>query len=252
MPPEIICRCSLCATEARLLKQFDLENDQALGKLASITSGLNGFSSVSSLLSHLRELRADTRSDEILRELFAARAADPQMAEALLVLAFLPMLHITIRRVAQYQPTLLSEDITQQTLSILLQFLRSDELLARSSHLAFAISRAVKRRVFKWASRESGRNRAATHGTCDVLSSLAADDPFERHVLLRHFLHRCVTRGLLTDAELDLLIQFKLDENSGEDRHRPSGNSSNAVRQKLKRLLRKLRRLASCHKGSAA
>jgi hypothetical protein len=49
----------------------------------------------------------------------------------------------------------------------------------------------------------------------------------------------------LTEAELDLLIQFGLDGNNGDF---PVGtsvqNSSNAHRQKRKRLLAKLRRLA--------
>jgi hypothetical protein len=53
-----------------------------------------------------------------------------------------------------------------------------------------------------------------------------------------------VTKGLLTDSELDLLIQFKLDGNNGEKLGETNGTSSNAVRQRLKRLLTKLRRLA--------
>lgn len=61
---------------------------------------------------------------------------------------------------------------------------------------------------------------------------------------LRHFLHRCVTRGDLTGAELDLLIQFKLEGTNGEDFQSFNGNASNALRQRLKRLLTKLRRLA--------
>jgi hypothetical protein len=43
---------------------------------------------------------------------------------------------------------------------------------------------------------------------------------------------------------LDLLIQFKLDGTNGNGFHGSNGHSSNAERQKLKRLLAKLRRLA--------
>jgi len=53
-----------------------------------------------------------------------------------------------------------------------------------------------------------------------------------------------VTKGLLADAELDLLIQFKLNGTSREEFADFNGTSSNAVRQKLKRLVAKLRRLA--------
>jgi hypothetical protein len=199
--------------------------------------------SVSDLLLLLRTSPADACSDELLRELFRIRAARPAFVESLLVLAFVPMLHRTIRRVVRYQPSLAEEDITQQALSFLLQFLRSNETQARQSHFAFAISRAVKRQVFEWARRE-GRKDAVLNHAASALLSPAVEDSFERYAQLRHFLHRCVTRGDLTEAELDLLIQFKLEGTNGEDFRSFNGNTSNAFRQRLKRLLTKLRRLA--------
>jgi len=82
-----------------------------------------------------------------------------------------------------------------------------------------------------------------SYGT-DIFYRFTVEESFERHAQLRHFLHRCVARGDLTDAELDLLIQFKLEGANGEDFESFNGNTSNAVRQRLKRLLIKLRRLA--------
>ncbi len=114
---------------------------------------------------------------------------------------------------------------------------------ARQSHFAFAISRAVKRQVFEWARREQMKDLLLNH-VSDIFDPVAVEEPFERHAQLRHFLHRCVTRGDLSDAELDLLIQFKLEGANGEDFESFNGNASNAVRQRLKRLLAKLRRLA--------
>lgn len=67
----------------------------------------------------------------------------------------------------------------------------------------------------------------------------------ERHAVLRHFLHRCIAKGLLGDAELDLLIQMKLDGNTGEEIAESNSTTSNAVRQRMKRLLAKLRRHAA-------
>jgi hypothetical protein len=84
----------------------------------------------------------------------------------------------------------------------------------------------------------------ARHDDGGALHDAAGADSFERHLLLRHFLHRCVTKRLITDSELNLLIQFKLDGGSLETNDGSNGNSTNAVRQKLKRLLGKLRRLA--------
>jgi len=86
-------------------------------------------------------------------------AARPAFIDSLLVLVFVPMLHRTVRRVAIWQPHLAEEDIVQQVLSALLEFLRSNEMRARQSHFAFAISRAVKRQVFAWAAREGTKRQ---------------------------------------------------------------------------------------------
>ena len=164
--------------------------------------------------------------------------------ESVLVVAFLPMLHGTVRRVFRQQPGLDPDDISQLALSFLLQYLRSHELQARQSHFAFAISRAVKRQVFEWANRESGTSGVTEHYDGEALTSQTFEEPFERYAFLRHFLHRCVTKGLLTDSELNLLIDLKLNGTNGEEFADFNGTSSNAVRQRLKRLLAKLRRLA--------
>ena len=249
MPLAPTCNCALCHIEERLLADLTLKSS-AFDELLSVSNHLGQFPSVSALLLHLRASPAVTSSDELLRELFAARAIHPTFTEGLLVLVFLPMLHGTIRRVAKQQPALLTEDITQQTLSFLLQSLRSGELRTRESHFAFAISRAVKRQVFEWANREGGRNGPLTHGTAEITATTAlTEDPLERHTLLRHFLYRCVTKGLITSPELDLLIQFKLEGSTGDDLWESKGTSSNALRQRLKRLLAKLRRLARNSNG---
>jgi DNA-directed RNA polymerase specialized sigma24 family protein len=228
----------------RLLSDLSDTEADVIGELFSTSLGLRQYSSASSLLLHLKASPADARSDELLRELLTLRTVNPTFIESFLVLAFVPMLHGTTRRVAQQQPGLSPEDVTQQALSFLLRYLRSDELRLRQSHFAFAVSRAVKRQVFEWASRESGKTGVLNHYDGETLGTLAIEESFERHTLLRHFLHRCVTKNLLTDAELNLLIDLKLNGINGEDFADFNGTSSNAVRQRLKRLLTKLRRLA--------
>ena len=78
-----------------------------------------------------------------------------------------------------------------------------------------------------------------------------AEESFERFALLRHFLQSSVTKKWLSDDELDLLIQFKLDGNSVEELGENNGVSANALRQRAKRLVAKLRRLASEPNGSS-
>jgi DNA-directed RNA polymerase specialized sigma24 family protein len=244
MPAGGTCGCTLCKIELRLLRDLSHTDSRALSEVFSVSELLRTYPSVSSLLSDLKASPADARSDQLLHELFAIRASTPAITESLLILTFLPMLHGTVRRVFKQQPGLSLEDISQQVLSFLLQYLRSRELQARQSHFAFAISRAVKRQVFEWASRESGKMGVTDHYDGEARALLTFEESFERYAFLRHFLLRCVTKGLLTDSELNLLIDLKLNGTNGEEFADFNGTSSNAIRQRLKRLLAKLRRLA--------
>jgi DNA-directed RNA polymerase specialized sigma24 family protein len=243
MSRRVPCACALCNIEAHLLSSLSSGDSGAFRELVSASHGLGQYSSVLELLQHLRTSPADARSDALLHELFANRGTNTSFMESILVLAFLPMLHGTIRRVGGQQPGLPKEDITQQALSFLLQYLRSDELRARQSHFAFAISRAVKRQIFAWASREGGKTGPLRYCDDEMFRAVDAKEPFERYAL-RHFLNRCVTKGLVTPGEFKLLIQCKVNGTSGEEFADRNGTSSNAARQKLKRLLTKLRRLA--------
>ena len=244
MPAGGTCDCTLCKIELQLLRDLSRTDFHTLSEVFSVSERLRAYPSVSSLLSDLKALPTDVRSDQLLHVLFAVRASTPAITESLLILTFLPMLHGTVRRVSRQQPGLSLEDISQQALSFLLQYLSSQELRARQSHFAFAISRAVKRQVFEWASRESRRMGVTDHYDGEALAPPALEESFERYAFLRHFLHRCVTKGLLTDTELNLLIDLKLNGTNGEEFADFNGTSSNAIRQRLKRLLAKLRRLA--------
>ena len=241
MPLPSVCDCVLCGIETRLLASLDRENLTPAD--LNVPGQMPLFSSVPAFVHLLRTSPADGRSDELFRELLGLRESKPVFIEGLLILAFVPMLHRSIRRVAQYQPALAEEDITQQALRFLLEFLRSEEMQDRESHFAFAISRAVKRRLFEWGRREGAKLAVLDHGE-DGLPILAVEEPFERFAQLRHFLHRSVERGQLTNHELHLLIHFKLEGPKGDDLENSGGQSSNALRQRLKRVLSKLRRLA--------
>ena len=238
------CGCLLCRLETNLLAEVNLGDEGVHIAFLASSGELRPFPSVPALLSNLRSSQADPRSDQLFRALFAASETAQKSVEIVLVLAFLPMLHRTVRRVAKQQPGLSSEDVAQQALNFLLESIRSEQLRGRTSHLAFAISRALKRRLFLWANHEGGLSIVRIESNGEDFGPVV-EESFERQAMLRHFLHRCVTKGLLTDAELDLLIQFKLDGNNGDFPAETYAESqSNALRQKLKRLLSKLRRLA--------
>jgi hypothetical protein len=226
-------------------------SEQCYCALAHSRPALATFAAPSDLIAFLHSRKSDNGipvSDGILAELLRA-AADNGHAGALrdlLLLAFIPMLHASSRQVAVRYPSLSPDDISQHVVLSLLEILGSPEFYERSSHIAFAIARVLKRNTFEWAARETRRamNPEAEETVPDSRLSRYAEEPFERVALLRHFLGRCHAQGLLTVEELELLVQFKLE--SVQDRNAAGSVTvySNASRQRMKRLLHKLRRIA--------
>jgi hypothetical protein len=242
------CRCSLCRMENELLTDF-LEGDPQDGcrLLLSSSPELALFSGVGPLLAHLRLCRDTSSSDGILRALLRAKDIFRNgLVERLFVLAFLPSMHSSLRQLAQRYPQLSQEDASQQALHTLLLLLDSEGLRARPSYLGFAIARRLKRATFEWAERETRSHQFAAVNGCapNIVDGEPCGDSFERLAFLRHFLDGAVRRGVLSEHELHLLVQFKLENGAADGL---SNGSSNAHRQRLKRLLSKLRRLAASH-----
>jgi DNA-directed RNA polymerase specialized sigma24 family protein len=238
------CRCLLCRIESELADELASSIAVYDAIRGSTANGLRAFASPFDLLSHLKSTQAGPSSDDLFRELLAARAVAPQFVEALMIVAFVPVLHGTVRRIAKQQLRLTRADITQQALTVFLQVLRSEEIRKRQSYFAFAISRAVKRQLFAWAAREGAVHGAAQGEEQPEPLPLMDDELMERHAVLGHFLYRCIASGRLGDADLNLLIQIKLDGNTGEEVAESNSVTPNAVRQRMKRVLAKLRRLA--------
>ena len=239
------CRCLLCRIESQLTADLAASTELYDSVRGSTENGLRAFASPFHLLSHLKATQAGPSSDDLFRELLAARAAEPQFIETLMIVAFVPVLHGTVRRIAKQQMQLTRADITQQAISVFLQVLRSEQMEKRQSHFAFAISRAVKRQLFEWAGREGAVHGPAKREEIQAPEILTEQESMERHAWLRHFLHGCVAKRRLSDAEIDLLVQIKLDGNTGDEVAESNSITPNAVRQRMKRLLAKLRRLAA-------
>ena len=258
MSRESTCRCLICALERSLTSELtERPRQERYEQFADSRSLLSAFPSASDLIAYLHTCRNTGNgvdsTDRILSELLQTTAGDGDVAALrdLLLLAFIPMLHSTSRQVAARYPSLLSDDIAQHTVASLLQTLASPEFYSRSSHVAFAISRILKRNAFEWAKREC---RSPVYGATretysDAPSTHDTPEPVERAVLLRHFLHRCQQRGLLTGEDLELLVQFKLDAARDAKPGGPAAVYSNASRQRMKRLLGKLRRIARTPPG---
>lgn len=245
------CFCRLCRVERDLLVQSKTsEGELDYQVLVEVCPDLAGFATSTALLEHLRVTRWDANgehfSDPVFRQLLSAKASFPHLGlvDDLFILAFVPVIHGTLRQAFKRHPALSAEDAGQHAVFTLLKFLGSAELHARESHFAFAISRKIKRSLFQWAEEEAGQNP----GDGQESPFEPAEDSFERYALLHHFLQAAVVKNWLDDDEFDLLIQFKLDGNSGEELGEPSGITGNALRQRVKRLIAKLRRIATARK----
>jgi hypothetical protein len=243
MNRESHCRCLLCGMERHLTEQFGgPEGQSTYRQFVTFSPVLSAFPAASDLISFLHtEHSAENRThskDGILAELLRGTTNNgrSRTSQELLLLAFVPMLHRISRQVVTRCPGLLSDDVAQHVVTELLESFSSNEFAGRDSHLAFAIARLLRRNAFAWAERES-RDHVNGFDRVETLESAPHRDgpqPIERAALLRHFLDRCRQRGVLSGEDLELLVQFKLDELRSAD-------YSNASRQRMKRLLGKLR-----------
>jgi len=239
------CRCLLCVMERQLAAKFATPGGRdAYRQFATFSPALSTFEAAADLISSLHSepstANGNPSKDEILAELFCRAKGNGSsvISRELLLWAFVPMLHRISRQVVLRSPGLMPDDVSQHIVTALLESFSSPEFVGRSSHLAFAVARLLRRNTFAWAEKEM-RGAVAGPGIETLESAIHSAGPqlIERAALLCHFLDRCRRQGVLSGEELELLVQFKLDE-------LPSADYSNAARQRMKRLLAKLRRAA--------
>jgi len=162
------------------------------------------------------------------------------LLQKLLLLVFVPTVHRTTSQVAATFHSLARDDIAQHLFIVFLEILDSSEMLSRHSHVAFTISRKMRRSAFRWAIRESrGCRGDETNSACPVSTELEIGDE-----ALREFLDSCQQRGWLSTEERRLLTQFKLEGVSGPELSLRSGQSAVAVRHRVQRIVSRLRRIA--------
>lgn len=248
MTPSRPCRCALCKLEAAMLRDIAAYPPEKYGSLFRDTSELSKYRTASALVAELRKANADANSDAMFRQLRETAVVDESFATTCFVLAFLPMMHAVTTQIVLRNPTLARDDVGQQAVKELLQFVRSREFQSRTSYIAYSVSRAVKRQTFRWATRQISRAHCE-NAAAEVFAAILVEEPFERLATLHDFLGRNFANGQLDGEDLDLLIDFKLDGNSGDEIAQANGISANAVRQRMKRLMAKLHRLAN-HNGT--
>jgi DNA-directed RNA polymerase specialized sigma24 family protein len=244
-PPK--CNCLICRLETTLITELSAQgNHTYYRQLVDPSLVLSAFPTAVELIHHLHRPEPGDQhsfSDPILLGI------DPllrQLWHSVLLLVFIPTIHRTTSQLSAIFPSLARDDIAQHLITVLLEFLRSQELQSRRSHLAFTIARKIRRAAFRWAIRESRIEAVGEPNRLPTLP-LSLDGP-EIHLhsaaVLQQFLDDCERKGWLTSTERQILTDSKIGGMSCRELSRRNGHSTVAVQHRIHRLINRLRRLA--------
>ena len=247
------CTCTICDVERCIGAELELPESRArYQRIAADNALLAGFPTALDLLAEFHTCR-DARDPHHLSDcIFVGLLSGPialhdwDYLEKILILLFTPTAHAVVRHVSCHYQFLAREDLSQLALTTLIQCLRSKSWQSQRSHFGYTVKRSLRRSLFQWARHEfqSTPQFAAQKIGQEFRVSQTAEESFERNAILRHFLNLCQTKAFLTPDEINLLIDLKLEETVGAGTSGPNGRTSNPFRQRVKRLMTKLRRVA--------
>jgi DNA-directed RNA polymerase specialized sigma24 family protein len=247
-----LCDCLICRLETRLIAELsDDRSNEEFRLLAAASPTLFPFPNAFELIRSLHDYENPEQSlsaDQILLELLRR---DTELTlqpiwQRLLLLVFIPTVHRTASQVSAAFALLTRDDIAQHIFAALLEFLHSEELRSRRSHLAYTVARKLRRNAFRWAIRES--HRSLSNETKLSLTKPVPTDVGEEfshsQSLLQQFLDKCERQGQLSAEERELLTHFKLEGLSSAELACRNGHSAVAIRHRIHRVMTRLRRVA--------
>lgn len=241
------CHCSVCRVERQLIAEMQRECAWKEAPIAEDSRTL--LDPFASPLDLVRALHAPgdsvpvQSSDRLLLTLVRenARAPETSLWQRLLLLVFIPAIHRTTSQVRLRFPMLSEDDVCQHAMAVVLEFLGSKELRARSSHVAFTVARKIRRGTFRWAIDES-RRPATPEETS--FKEVEDDGRVRAGATLDYFLDSCQSAGWLSLEERNLLTQSKIQGLSYGDLALRNGHSSVAIQHRVQRVVDRLRRIA--------
>jgi hypothetical protein len=245
----------MCRTERQLVASLEhSESKNAFQKLRDLCPPVRKFSSISEFISHLHTMDGNSErqrsNDKLLSALVRALTGNQSdtVLQAVLILAFMPALHRTSRDVSFLFPSLYEQDVSQQVLATFLPVSLSPSIQRRTGFMPIAITRTVRKIVFRWAFREV---HAAEIENMDLESrsataNLTRPNPVESYLLLRDFFQHCERTGVLSASEQQVLTKLKLEGLSAKQLAQLDGSTSEeAVHQRSYRIMARLRKAAS-------
>lgn len=247
------CTCTICDVEKYFRTELELQESHVrYRQLVAYNSFLTHFPTAPDLVAKVHAYRdakdGNCLSDRIFVGLLRSPVAphDWDFVERILILLLTPTAHAVVRQVSGHYRFLPRQDLSQLALITLIQCLRSKSWQNQRSHFGYTAARSLRRNLFRWARDEfQSTSQFAVQKLREELQlNQTAEESFERNAILRHLLALCQEKAYLTTAELNLLIDLKLEETIDAGISGPSGRTSNPFRQKIKRLMTKLRRVA--------
>lgn len=246
------CECLICRLEASLAAELGDERASEGPGVSAHSWGF--FAGFAAPLDLVRELHAQndghdsSSADRVLSELLNRNlhAPAPSLWQKLLLLVFIPTIHRTTGQITAAFPSLARDDTAQHVLCVFLQFLRSPELQTRQTHIAFTISRKLRRQAFRWAIRECRNAPPEPFGPPPGVytEEPAGDEPRYAEILLGQFLDDCQRMAWLTGEERALLLRSKIEGATYREIAGRNGLGAEGVRHRLRRLLNRLRSVA--------
>jgi hypothetical protein len=253
MSKENNCKCVVCQVEQSLLNSLSTQIARThFQALASNHPVLNHFDSPAEVIARLHEheqVEAANHNawNEILHAVIdsIADGTAEEIGQQLLLVAYAPAIHKVYREVCQKFPGLSPDDVAQQAALSLLETARSPEMQSLNGHLPAALARRLRQSLFRWAISETQQSLPLQEVTVDPPEPTST---FEHAVTLEKLLQQAKRDGLLTDAEHQLLLKFKWEGfEANELVGMNTGNTTNAVQMRLKRIIKRLRRAFNGH-----
>jgi len=243
------CNCTICKLEQNLL--LELQQARYVEFFREIEVHypiLSGFPASLEPLARMRRRPASQdpadSSDTFLGELLRPASGEKQkLHRSILLLLLVPSLHKAWRQIAAGFPLLARDDIAQHVMVTALQVLDSISPNEQKSHFAFSIIRLLRRQAFRWAIHETRHTIEPQMDAADIPvpeTAMAAD--LEAKVLLGEILQTCLSRGLLSEKEHELLMTFKIDGLGSRLLSAHEGLSDVALRHRVQRIVERLRR----------
>ena len=249
MNKENNCRCVVCQVERSLVNSLSTQTAQThFQALARNCSALNHFASPADVIAQLHEHEQVEHTNHkawngILHALVdsIADGTAEEIGQQLLLLAYMPAIHKAYAEVCQQFPALGAEDVAQQAALVLLEAARSPAMRTHNGYLPIALARDFRKRLICWVSREIRRS-VPSEEVLAMHPEPVSDENFEDVVLLEDFLSQWQRAGVLSQEECDLLRKFKWEGfEANELVGMNTGNTTNAVQMRLKRIIKRLR-----------